>query len=116
MNSGIDLSRIESMVAQLKAAAAKAKGAAAPVQDGPEDGAPAQKADFSTALKTVLDEVNGAQHKAKVLGERFALGDDSVNLSDVMIASQKAGIAFQATVQVRNKLVSAYQDIMNMPV
>jgi flagellar hook-basal body complex protein FliE len=64
----------------------------------------------------MLDDVNGAQSKAKVMGERFALGDDSVNLSDVMIASQKASIAFQATVQVRNKLVSAYQDIMNMQV
>jgi flagellar hook-basal body complex protein FliE len=116
MNSGIDLSRIESMVAQLKAVAAKAKGVAAPVQDGPEDGPPAQKADFATALKTMLDEVNGTQSKAKVMGERFALGDDSVNLSDVMIASQKASIAFQTTVQVRNKLVSAYQDIMNMQV
>lgn len=116
MNSGIDLSRIESMVAQLKAAAAKTKGGVAPLQDGPEDSKPAEKADFSTALKTMLDDVNGAQTKAKVMGERFALGDDSVNLSDVMIASQKASIAFQATVQVRNKLVSAYQDIMNMQV
>ena len=112
MNSGIDLSRIESMVAQLKAAAANAKGGVKPLQDD----VPAQKADFSTALKTMLDQVNGAQTKAQVMGERFALGDDSVNLSDVMIASQKASISFQATVQVRNKLVSAYQDIMNMQV
>jgi flagellar hook-basal body complex protein FliE len=116
MNSGIDLSRIESMVAQLKAAATKTQGGVAPLQDGPDDGKPAEKADFATALKTMLDDVNGAQSKAKVMGERFALGDDSVNLSDVMIASQKASIAFQATVQVRNKLVSAYQDIMNMQV
>jgi len=50
------------------------------------------------------------------LSQRFALGDDSVNLSDVMISMQKAGISFQSTVQVRNKLVSAYQDIMNMQV
>jgi flagellar hook-basal body complex protein FliE len=44
------------------------------------------------------------------------MGDDSVSLSDVMIAGQKANIAFQATIQVRNKLVSAYQDMMNMQV
>jgi flagellar hook-basal body complex protein FliE len=113
MNTGIDLSRIESMVAQLKAAAATAKGG---ISEVVQDDAPAQKADFSTALKTMLDQVNGAQTKAQVMGERFALGDDSVNLSDVMIASQKASIAFQATVQVRNKLVSAYQDMMNMQV
>jgi len=112
MNSGIDLSRIESMVAQLKAAATHAKGGVSPLQDDK----PAEKADFSTALKTMLDQVNGAQTKATVMGERFAMGDDSVNLSDLMIASQKASIAFQATVQVRNKVVSAYQDIMNMQV
>lgn len=44
------------------------------------------------------------------------MGDDSVSLSDVMVASQKAGIQFQATVQVRNKLVSSYHEIMNMQV
>jgi flagellar hook-basal body complex protein FliE len=106
------------MVEKMKTMATNAKGpnAAAPLQDGPDDAAPAQKADFATTFKTMLDEVNGAQGKAKALGEQFALGDDSVNLSDVMIAQQKASIAFQTTVQVRNKLVSAYQDIMNMQV
>jgi flagellar hook-basal body complex protein FliE len=50
------------------------------------------------------------------MGQKFASGDDSVSLSDTMIAMQKASITFQATVQVRNKLVSAYHDIMNMQV
>lgn len=113
MKSGIiDASRIESMVAQLKAAAAAAKGDLKPVQGE----APAVKADFAAALRASLDQVNGAQQKAEQLGQRFALGDDSVNLSDVMISMQKANISFQGTVQVRNKLVSAYQDIMNMQV
>jgi flagellar hook-basal body complex protein FliE len=108
----IDASRIEAMLAQLRTAATR-----------PESGVqalagekPAEKADFAAALKASLDQVNGAQLKAEDLGKRFALGDDSVNLSDVMIAGQKANIAFQATVQVRNKLVSAYHDIMNMQV
>jgi flagellar hook-basal body complex protein FliE len=74
------------------------------------------KPDFADALKAQLDQVNGAQQKAEQLGQRFTLGDDSVNLSDVMIASQKANIGFQATIQVRNKLVSAYHDIMAMQV
>jgi flagellar hook-basal body complex protein FliE len=56
------------------------------------------------------------QKSSEQLGKNFAMGDDSVSLSDVMIAGQKANIAFQATVQVRNKLVSAYQDMMNMQV
>lgn len=72
--------------------------------------------DFAQALKTSLEQVNGMQKNSEKLSQRFALGDDSVNLSDMMIAMQKASISLQATVQVRNKLVSAYQDIMNMQV
>lgn len=108
----IDTSRIEAMVAQLKAAAARAENAASPVQtDGP-----AGKADFAQALKSSLDQVNNVQQQSQQLGQRFALGDDKVSLSEVMISMQKASISFQATVQVRNKLVSAYQDIMNMQI
>lgn len=108
----IDTSRIEAMVAQLKSAAAAAKGELKPL----DAEKPAARADFAAALRASLDSVNGAQQTAEQLGQRFALGDDSVNLSDVMISMQKANISFQATVQVRNKLVSAYQDIMNMQV
>jgi flagellar hook-basal body complex protein FliE len=112
---GIDTSRIQAMVEQLKSAAAKAQGGvSAPTAD--TDTPAAGKVDFASALKSTLDQVNGAQVKAEQLGQRFATGDDSVNLSDVMIASQKANISFQATIQVRNKLVSAYHDIMSMQV
>jgi flagellar hook-basal body complex protein FliE len=109
---GIDSSRIESMMAQLKAAATKPAVPAVGI-DGP--GA-APKADFADALKASLAQVSGAQNKADELGQRFAMGDDTVSLSDTMIAMQKANIGFQASVQVRNKLVSAYHDIMNMQV
>ncbi len=64
----------------------------------------------------MLDRVNEQQLKADGLTQKFALGDDSVNLSDVMIERQKASLSLQATVQVRNKLVSAYHEIMNMQV
>jgi|ERR1035437_15030 flagellar hook-basal body complex protein FliE len=108
----IDTSRIQAMVEQLKAAAARSQGSLNPLQTEK----PAGKVDFADALKTSLDQVNNAQQKADQLGQRFAVGDDSVNLSDVMISMQKANISFQATIQVRNKLVSAYHDIMNMQV
>jgi flagellar hook-basal body complex protein FliE len=113
--NGIDSSRIEAMVAQLRNAAARAAGPVTPPSDL-EQAKPAGRVDFGEALRSSLDQVNGAQRKAEDMGQRFALGDDSVNLSDVMIASQKASISFQASVQVRNKLVSAYHDIMNMQV
>lgn len=108
----IDASRIEAMISQLKAAATRPANGAASI-DGEQ---PAAKVDFASALKTTLDQVNGAQQKSEDLGKRFMSGDDSVNLSDVMISMQKANISFQATVQVRNKLVAAYHDIMNMQV
>ena len=60
--------------------------------------------------------MNQTQLQSQSLAERFALGDKSVSLSDTMIAMQKSSIALQHTVQVRNKLVAAYQEIMNMGV
>jgi flagellar hook-basal body complex protein FliE len=112
----IDSSRIDAMVAQLKTAAARAQGVANPLGETNSAVGKADKVNFADALAASLNQVNAMQSRAEQLGKRFALGDDSVNLSDVMIAGQKANIAFQATVQVRNKLVSAYHDIMNMQV
>lgn len=114
--NGIDSSAIEAMVAQLKAAAARAQQPTEAVSSKGLAESPATKVDFSQALKASLDNVASAQNSANQLGERFTMGDDNVNLSDVMISMQKASISFQATVQVRNKLVSAYQDMMNMQV
>jgi flagellar hook-basal body complex protein FliE len=108
----IDSSKIEAMIAQLRAAATRPDSAINPIQGEKS----AARTDFAGALKSALDQVNGAQTKSEELAKKFMLGDDSVNLSDVMINSQKANIAFQATIQVRNKLVSAYHDIMNMQV
>ncbi len=109
---GIDSSRIESMMAQLKAAATRPD--ASPLAGAGATAAP--KADFASALKNSLSQVSAAQDKADEMGQRFAMGDDTVSLSDTMIAMQKANIDFQATVQVRNKLVQAYHEIMNMQV
>jgi len=116
---GIDSSRIEAMMAQLKAAATKPAapslapgglGGAGAVNEGPS------KVSFSDALKNSLEQVSNSQKHAEELSQKFAMGDDSVSLSDTMIAMQKSSISFQATVQVRNKLVSAYHEIMNMQV
>lgn len=114
---GIDSTAIDAMVAQLKAAAARSQPAINPLAGGasPVEKS-ATKVDFSQALKASLDNVASAQNHADKLGQKFTLGDDSVNLSDVMISMQKASISFQATVQMRNKVVSAYQEIMNMQV
>ncbi len=111
----IDSGRIEAMMNQLKAAATRpASGVGAPAAPvGPSGVA---KVDFADALKSSLSQVSEAQLKAGEMGKAFTMGDDKVSLSDVMINMQKASIGFQATVQVRNKLVSAYHEIMNMQV
>jgi flagellar hook-basal body complex protein FliE len=114
MSSGmIDTSRIDAMVAQLRTAAAKMNNTASAASP---TAAPAPKLDFAQALKANLDSVNSAQSSADELGKQFALGDPKVGLSDVMISMQKANIAFQTTVQVRSRLVAAYQSIMNMQI
>jgi len=74
------------------------------------------KGDFSAAFKAALDDINATQKHADALANAYAMGDPKVGLEETMIASSKANISFQALVQVRNRLVSAYQDIMNMQV
>jgi len=115
---GIDSSQIQAMIAQLKAAAQRPEALAPGVlrPDAANATQPSTRVDFSATLKGALDAVAESQNKAQDLGRRFQMGDDSVNLSDVMIQMQKSSINFQATVQVRNKLVQAYHDIMNMQV
>lgn len=113
----IDSSRIEAMAARLQAAArAQAPNAPAAAPSAATVAGDSTKVTFSNSLKAMLDQVNDQQLKADGLAQKFALGDDSVNLSDVMIERQKASLSLQATVQVRNKLVSAYHEIMNMQV
>lgn len=111
----IDGGRIEAMIAQLKSAATKPalpQGGVAPLSGPPQ----VAKVDFADALKASIGEVSDAQKQAGAMGRAFQMGDDSVSLSDVMVSMQKASIGFQATVQVRNKMVQAYQEMMNMQV
>ena len=72
--------------------------------------------DFSNLLKQSIDQVNDTQKAAAKLSGAFSAGDPNIDVTEVMIALQKSGVAFQAMTEVRNKLVQAYQDIMSMPV
>ncbi len=72
--------------------------------------------DFGNMLKQAVNAVNDAQHEAKDKRNAFEMGDRNVTLADTMITAAKSGIAFDATVQVRNKFVEAYKEIMAMPV
>lgn len=70
---------------------------------------------FADVLKSSLQDVNKRSEVAREMSESFEAGDPNVELSDVMVAMQKARVSFEALTQVRNKMVSAYTDIMNMP-
>jgi len=72
--------------------------------------------DFQTMFGNAINNVNEQQMKSSELRTRFEKGDPTVDLPEVMIAAQKASVSFDAMKEVRNKLVEAYKDIMNMPV
>lgn len=104
---------ISAVLAQMRTLAAQAQSqsqAVSPVVEGQ------QGVDFGALLRQSIDQVNSLQQDASTLSERFEVGDPNVDLTQVMVAVQKASVAFQAITQVRNKLVTAYQDIMNMPI
>jgi flagellar hook-basal body complex protein FliE len=71
---------------------------------------------FAELLKSSIDAVNEAQSSASEMAAALERGDKSVTLPEVMIALQKASLSFQAMTEVRNRLVNAYQEIMNMPI
>jgi flagellar hook-basal body complex protein FliE len=117
---GIDPANIQRILDHLRAVQAQASGGAANAAGS----AAATKAasatpatqDFSSVLKTSLEQVNSFQLRATEATRQFELDPKNTNLHDVMIAVQKAQVSFQATVQFRNKVVQAYQDIMNLQI
>jgi flagellar hook-basal body complex protein FliE len=70
---------------------------------------------FGTYLKDAIQEVNNKQYESDLMTEKLVRGGN-VELHDVMITAQKASIALNATMEVRNKVVEAYQEIIRMPV
>lgn len=74
------------------------------------------QSDFSTLFKDALGSVNALQQQSRAMATAVEMGDPRISLAQAMIASQKSSLAFEATVQVRNKVVEAYKEIMSMPV
>ena len=114
MNNTIDA---QAVLAQMRALTAQARGLEMPRAPGAINGAEGATpaVNFGDVMKNALNFVNDNQVRATQLSDRFERGDKGVDVAQVMVALQKANLSFQAATQVRNKLVSAYQDIMNMP-
>lgn len=100
----------QDILAQMRALAEQAGGSVAPTTR--DNGG----SDFADLLKQSVEKVNDTQQQASRLAEAFQRGDPNVQMSEVMIAMQKSSVSFQAMLEVRNKLVNAYQEIMNMQV
>jgi flagellar hook-basal body complex protein FliE len=107
------ISPLTSALAQMQSMAAQAAGGASPADDS--SGA-ATAGGFAAALKASLDKISDDQQKAVGESQAFELGANNVSINDVMVDGQKANIAFQFGLTVRNKLVSAYTDLMQIHV
>lgn len=98
---------LEKNQALARAGANGPAGAAAPTDAKPTS--------FADTLDSALKSVNQTQDQAAKLSESYERGE-TVDIAKVMLARQQASVGFEATLQVRNKLLSAYKDIMSMPV
>ena len=121
----VERAEVGSVLAQIRASRAQMQPLPMPLVQNTlsgqgvesRDGMPVKEAPpFSSLLKQAIDNVNGHQQTANHLRERYELGDPDVDIVNVMIAAQKASISFEAMSQVRNRLVSAYQEVMRMPI
>jgi flagellar hook-basal body complex protein FliE len=101
--SSVEISRV---LSEMRALAVRSQAAAAPAQEA---------GGFSHLLKQSIDAVDAQRQESSRLAESFEVGATN-DLASVMIASQKANLSFQAMVTVRNRLVEAYKDVMNMPI
>jgi flagellar hook-basal body complex protein FliE len=103
--------QIQQVLAEMRALQARASGAASEI-------APAANppADFAGLLKDSVDHIAAMQNEATALANAYETGDKSIDLTKVMLEVQKAGLAFRAMTEVRNKLLDAYTQVMNMSV
>lgn len=101
--------QIQQVLAQMRALSTRAAA-------GAEAPASTEGTAFAQMLKQSVDQVNAAQQQASSLATRFEQGAPDVGIAEVMVSMQKASLQFEAVTQVRNRLVAAYQEIMNMPV
>ena len=103
--------QIQQVLSEMRALQARASGGATPAIN-----ASAQPSEFANLMKNSVDQVATLQNQASALSTAYEAGDKSVDLTKVMLEVQKAGLAFRAMTEVRNKLLDAYSQVMNMSV
>lgn len=117
MNIDSVLSQIRALSAQVKPVAPASVTAIGALSPGAMTGdAVTEQTGFANVLAQSLNQVNQTQQNAGNLAAQFERGTPGVELADVMVELQKASVSFRAVTEVRNRMVSAYQDIMNMQI
>ena len=104
---------INQVLAQMRSVQALAQGQGIGASQGADAVSGAQ---FQNLLTQSVADVNSSMQESKALTAAFEKGDPSVSLAEVMITAQKASLQFTGMTEVRNKLLNAYQEVMNMPV
>jgi flagellar hook-basal body complex protein FliE len=104
--------QIQQVLAEMRSLQARASG----VGETPTPAASAQPSDFANLMKNTVDHISTMQNQATSLADAYEAGDKSIDLTKVMLEVQKAGLAFRAMTEVRNKLIDAYTQVMNMSV
>lgn len=104
---------ITKVLGQMRALSAELRTDATPAANGP---AGAGGVNFGDVLRQAIDSVSQQQSAAQSLVTRFEGGAPDVSVAEVMVSMQKASLSFQAMNEVRNRLVDAYQQVMNMPI
>jgi len=102
--------QIQQVLAEMRSLQARASG----FSETPTTAA--QPTDFANLLKNSVDHIATMQNQATSLADAYEAGDKSIDLTKVMLEVQKASLAFRAMTEVRNKLVDAYTQVMNMSV
>lgn len=112
----VERADITGVLMQMRAIRAQMDATPAAMPVAPPDVVkPAEQGGFGSLLKGAVDKVNESQALSKQLATAYEKGDPTVDLPQVMISLQKSSVSFQAMLQVRNRLVSAYEDISKMP-
>jgi flagellar hook-basal body complex protein FliE len=114
--SQMQIDRVLAQIRDLRSQAGSPLNAALPAITPPGAAGASSSVSFSAVLRNGLEQVNAAQVRSSNAAAAFERGTPGVDLPQVMLEMQKANVSLRAAVEVRNKLVSAYQEIMNMPV
>ncbi|RDH84694.1 MAG: flagellar hook-basal body complex protein FliE [endosymbiont of Galathealinum brachiosum] len=107
---------VQQVLAQMRVMEAQAKSQIGPDALSINEVQGAQKTDFSEVLANSINSVNDTVMKSGDMAKAFEKGDSGITMAELMINMEKASVSFQAMTSVRNKLLTAYQEIMNMPV